>query len=73
MNNLSSYYNWFIISIETLNLFSFVLGGMWGLSTSCFNRYRNWWVIAIYFILVAIYFAAESGHFITQTFPRTFP
>jgi len=63
MNNvdINEFYNWFLISVGSLNIFSFVLGGMWGLSTSCFKRYRNWWIIAIYFIGVAIYFAVKAG------------
>lgn len=59
---MEKYYNLFEIGIGNLNLLSFILGGMWGLSTSCFNRYRQWWIVAAYFVAVAIYFAAESGH-----------
>jgi len=59
--NITDYYNWFLISIESLNLFSFVLGAMYGLSTSAFNRYKQWWNVAGYFVLVALYFAFKSG------------
>ena len=55
--------NFFIISIPTLNLFSFILGGMWGLSTGAFNRYRAWWWIVGYFMLVAGYYALAAGAF----------
>jgi len=47
--------------MESLNLLSFVFGAMWGLSTSCFNRYKHWWIVALYFIGVAIYFASKAG------------
>jgi len=60
-NNIGDYYNWFRISMESLNLLSFVFGAMWGLSTSCFNRYKHWWIVALYFIGVAIYFASKAG------------
>jgi hypothetical protein len=53
--------NVFTISFETLNLFSFILGAMWGLSTSCYNRFRHWWVIVGYFVTVAIFFALKAG------------
>lgn len=55
--------NFFDISFVSLNLFSFMLGGIWGLSTGAFNRFRNWWVIVAYFAGVALYFAFKAGAF----------
>lgn len=55
--------NFFDISFQSLNLLSFVLGGIWGLSTPVFNRYRSWWWIVGYFVIVAIYYAAMAGEF----------
>jgi hypothetical protein len=52
--------NFFEISLATLNLFSFVLGGIWGLSTSRFNPYKSWWMVILYFVGVAIYFWAKT-------------
>ena len=51
----------FQISFNSLNLFSFILGGIWGLSTGAFNRHRNWWVIVLYFVFVAFYYAHSAG------------
>jgi hypothetical protein len=53
--------NFFEISITSLNLFSFVLGGIWGLSTPVFNRYRSWWWVVGYFAIVAAYYALTAG------------
>jgi len=50
----------FSISFGTLNLFSFVLGGIWGLSTTRFNPYKSWWAIIWYFVAVAAYFWLTS-------------
>lgn len=50
----------FSISFETLNVFSFVLGAIWGLSTG-WIKYRMWWIICIYFAIVAFYYANTEG------------
>lgn len=50
----------FAISLTSLNLFSFVLGGIWGLSTSRFNPYKTWWVVIGYFVCVGLYFWAQA-------------
>ena len=51
------------ISPSHLNLFSMVLGAIWGLSTSMWRRYKQWWWIVGYFIIVAIYYANMAGAF----------
>lgn len=51
------------ISFGTLNLFSFILGGMWGLCFGIWYRWKAWLVIVGYFACVATYFAAKSGAF----------
>jgi len=53
----------FKISFDTLNIFSFILGGMWGLSFGIWYRWKAWLVIVGYFACVAIYFAAKAGVF----------
>ena len=50
----------FAISFETLNVFSFVLGAIFGLSTGWF-KYRTWWVIVAYFAIVAFFYANSEG------------
>ena len=55
--------NFFEISFGALNLLSFILGAMYGLSTSAFNRYRQWWLVVIYFVCVAGFYALKSGAF----------
>lgn len=55
--------NLFIISWKNLNIFSFMLGAMYGLSTSAFNRFKQWWVIVGYLACVALYYAFKSGAF----------
>ena len=47
----------FAISFATLNLFSFFIGMIVGLSTGAFNRYRAWWWVVAYFAIVALYYA----------------
>lgn len=48
------------ISFKSLNLFSFVLGAIWGLSTGWF-RYKNWWTIIAYFAIVAFIYANSEA------------
>ena len=55
--------NFFSIGFEHLNLFSIVLGAIWGLSTSMWKRYHQWWWVVGYFVMVALYFANEAGAF----------
>jgi hypothetical protein len=55
--------DFFTISVSHLNLFSMVLGAIWGLSTSVWRRYHQWWWIVGYFIIVALYYANQSGDF----------
>ncbi len=47
----------FSISFETLNVFSFVLGAIYGLSNTGWFKYRSWWVVIAYFAIVAFYYA----------------
>jgi hypothetical protein len=51
----------FHISVESLNLFSMVLGVIFGLSTGIFNRFYQWWLVVGYFAAVAFYFYIQSG------------
>lgn len=51
----------FSISFETLNLFSFVLGAIYGLSNSGWFKYRSWWVVISYFAIVAFFYANTEG------------
>lgn len=51
----------FDISLYSLNLFSFILGVIFGLSNGAFNRYRTWWIVVVYFAVVAAYYALKSG------------
>lgn len=53
----------FAISFATLNLFSFFIGMIVGLSTGAFNRYRAWWWVVAYFAIVALYYAYVAGAF----------
>lgn len=53
--------NVFTISFNTLNLFSFIMGMIFGLSTGAFNRYRTWWLVVMYFMGVAGFYAIKSG------------
>jgi|APFre7841882654_1041346.scaffolds.fasta_scaffold75283_1 hypothetical protein len=55
--------DFFTISIDHLNLFSIVLGAIWGLSTSMWKRYHQWWWVVGYFVIVSLYFANEAGAF----------
>ena len=53
----------FEISLTSLNLFSFVLGAMWGLASFRWNPWRSWIWIVIYFGAVALYYYLKSaGH-----------
>jgi len=54
------YVNLFAISLGSMNLFSFVLGAIWGLSTGAFSRYRSWWWVVGYFMLVAGWYALKA-------------
>ena len=54
--------NFFNIGLGSLNLFSVVLGAMWGLSTGIY-KHRQWIWIVGYFVIVALYFAFTSGAF----------
>lgn len=54
-------YNFFNIGIYTMNLFSFILGMAFGLSTGAFNRYRSWWIVVAYFAMVAGFYAVKAG------------
>ncbi|MCK9369183.1 hypothetical protein M0R04_04530 [Candidatus Dojkabacteria bacterium] len=55
--------SFFDIGFTTINLFSMVLGAMFGLCTSVFNRYLQWlWVVG-YFAGVAFYYALKAGAF----------
>ena len=60
-NYPSEFINLFAISFGTLNLFSFILGSIWALSTSCYGRYRYWWLIAGYFATIAVFYAFKAG------------
>lgn len=51
----------FNIGIETLNLFSIVLGAIFGLSTGVFNRFYQWWLVVGYFAAVSFYYYLQSG------------
>jgi uncharacterized membrane protein YgaE (UPF0421/DUF939 family) len=53
--------NFLEISFGTLNLLSFVLGAIYGLSTSAFNRYKQWQVVVAYFVCVALWYAFKAG------------
>lgn len=55
--------NLFMISFKTLNIFSFILGMMAGLSTGAFDRHKPWLVVVAYFMGVAGYYALISGAF----------
>lgn len=55
--------NVFTISLGTLNLFSFIIGMIFGLSTGAFSRYRTWWIVVAYFMVVALFYALKSGAF----------
>jgi hypothetical protein len=50
-------------SFSQLNLFSFVLGGIWGLSSYRWNPWKSWRWIVVYFAGVAFYYAWTSGAF----------
>lgn len=54
-------YNFFAISVYTMNLFSLMLGIAIGLSTGAFSRYRTWWIVCVYLCGVAGYYAIKAG------------
>lgn len=51
----------FLISLNTMNLFSIIIGIIIGLSTGAFNRYRTWWIVVLYFGCVSLWYAIKSG------------
>lgn len=50
----------FAISFQTLNLFSFVLGGMWGASYTRWRPHKIWLVITGYFAAVALFWYVKN-------------
>ena len=54
-------YSFFEISLGALNLMSIMIGMILGLSTGAFNRYRAWWVVVAYLVMVSFNYAIKSG------------
>lgn len=53
--------NFFEISFNTINLFSIMIGMIFGLSTGVFCRYRSWWVVVGYFAMLSGWYAIKAG------------
>jgi hypothetical protein len=53
--------SFFEISLNTINLFSIMIGIIFGLSTSAFNRYRSWWIVVGYLGMLAGWYAIKAG------------
>lgn len=51
--------NFFVISLFKLNLFSFVLGMMYGLSSYRWNQSKSWLQVVAYFACVGAYYAIQ--------------
>ncbi len=66
-------YNFLAISLYTVNLFSIIIGMIIGLSNGFF-RFRFWWIVVIYFALVAMFFAyyEEIKTAANMEFPQKF-
>jgi hypothetical protein len=52
-----------IISVSTLNLFSFILGMVYALSFTYYRRNFVWMQVVGYFAVLALFFYATSGGF----------
>jgi hypothetical protein len=61
----------FEISFGQLNLFSIVLGAMWGLASFRWNPWKPWLWIVVYFAGVALYYYLKSSGLLDGVVPFT--
>ena len=56
--------NFFKISLDSLNLFSFVIGLLWALlgSYGWYGKRDIWFIVVCYFIGVAVFFYARAEY-----------